>query len=203
MLSDFLRISPKIACLPIIHGSGDYAIEVRRRMLAADFDCLAVPLPPSFQEDVERAVELLPSISAVLQDESRVHSDDDSSSDEESAEDDSPSCSYVPIDPCQGVIAGLRIALQEQIPRAFVDRETAQFEPQTRGPARSVRPQTRVSRKILGSRAPRRSRPPRRQQHRQRCVTMASPASRVGVAPLVDFVHLLAHGLALDPRRVS
>ena len=70
MISDFLRFSPKIACLPIIHGSGDYAIEVRRRMLADDFDCLAVPLPPSFQNDVERAVELLPSISAVLQDES-------------------------------------------------------------------------------------------------------------------------------------
>ena len=56
MTSDFLGISPKIACLPIIHGSGDYAIEVRRRMLAARFVCLAVPLPPSFQEDVERAV---------------------------------------------------------------------------------------------------------------------------------------------------
>src|SRR5271169_3322547 len=111
MISDFLRFSPKIACLPIIHGSGDYAIEVRRRMLADDFDCLAVPLPPSFQNDVERAVELLPSISAVLQDESRFISDNEPATDHES-EEDSPSCSYVPIDPCQGVIAGLRIALQ-------------------------------------------------------------------------------------------
>ena len=33
MLSDFLRISPRIAVLPIIHGSGDFAVEVRRMML--------------------------------------------------------------------------------------------------------------------------------------------------------------------------
>jgi hypothetical protein len=171
--SDFLRISPKIACLPIIHGSGDYAIEVRRRMLAIDFDCLAIPLPPSFQEDVERAVELLPSISAVLQDESRVYSDDDSAGDEESAEGDSPSCSYVPIDPCQGVIAGLRIALQEQIPRAFVDRETARFEPQT-----AVLPDPyalkRVSLEKFSAAVLPGIAPPRRSQHRERCVTMAS-----------------------------
>src|ERR1700691_4626348 len=109
MISDFLRISPKIACLPVIHGSGDYAIEVRRRMLAEDFDCLAVPLPPSFQSDVERGVELLPAISAVLQEEP-VSFDASESSDDDSAE--ARACSYVPIDPCQGVIAGLRIALQ-------------------------------------------------------------------------------------------
>ena len=30
-------------------------------------DCLAVPLPPSFQEDVEAAIEQLPTISVVAQ----------------------------------------------------------------------------------------------------------------------------------------
>ena len=49
MLSEFLRISPRISVLPIIHGSGDFAVEVRRVMLSTNFDCLAVPLPPSFQ----------------------------------------------------------------------------------------------------------------------------------------------------------
>ncbi|HEV8003009.1 MAG TPA: hypothetical protein VGP63_24195 [Planctomycetaceae bacterium] len=173
MISDFLRFSPKIACLPIIHGSGDYAIEVRRRMLADDFDCLAVPLPPSFQNDVERAVELLPSISAVLQDESRFISDDAPATDESAEEESGPSCSYVPIDPCQGVIAGLRIALQEQIPRAFVDRETAQFEPQT-----AVLPDPyalkRVSLEKFSAAVLPAIGPPRREQHEQRCVTMAT-----------------------------
>ena len=37
------------------------------------------------------------------------------------------SYSYVPIDPCQGVIAALRIAIQERMPRAFIDLETADF----------------------------------------------------------------------------
>ncbi len=183
MSSDFLRISPKIACLPIIHGSGDYAIEVRRRMLATDFDCLAVPLPPSFQADVERAVHLLPSISAVLQDESRFVRDDEPAANDAFADEDAdaegpaaeagPSCSYVPIDPCQGVIAGLRFALQEQIPRAFVDRETATFEPQT-----AVLPDPyalkRVSVERFAAAVLPAIAPPRRVQHRQRCLTMAA-----------------------------
>ena len=64
---DFLRIGPKIRALPIIHGSGDYAIRVREEMLSRPYDCLAVPLPPSFQDDVEAAVENLPAISVVVQ----------------------------------------------------------------------------------------------------------------------------------------
>ncbi len=31
------------------------------------YDCVAVPLPPSFQEEVEAAVERLPDISVVVQ----------------------------------------------------------------------------------------------------------------------------------------
>ena len=47
---DFLRIGPQIRVLPIVHGSGDFAIRVREELLARPYDCLAVPLPPSFQE---------------------------------------------------------------------------------------------------------------------------------------------------------
>jgi hypothetical protein len=128
MLPEFLRISPRISVLPIIHGSGDFAVEVRRVMLSTDFDCLAVPLPPSFQSDVERAVNFLPAVTAVVQPEPQSFDRDwtpELGEEHESAH----ACSYVPIDPCQGVIAAIRIALQEQIPRAFIDRETAQFEP--------------------------------------------------------------------------
>ena len=67
MTHPFLQLSPRISLLPIIHGSGDFAIEVRRVMLSEEFDCLAVPLPASFQEDVERAIAFLPSVTAVLQ----------------------------------------------------------------------------------------------------------------------------------------
>ena len=64
---DFLRIGPKVRVLPIIHGSGDCAIRVREELLARPYDCLAVPLPPSFQEDVEAAIGQLPAISVVAQ----------------------------------------------------------------------------------------------------------------------------------------
>jgi hypothetical protein len=118
---DFLRIGPRIRVLPIIHGSGDFAIRVRDELLARSYDCVAVPLPPSFQEDVEAAIEQLPSISVVAQLD--VDSDDD-----ESPDDGSTGFSYVPIDPCQGVIAALRLAMGERMHRAFIDMETPRFE---------------------------------------------------------------------------
>lgn len=124
-----LQFSNRITCLPIIHGSGDFAIEVRRMMLSVDFDCLAVPLPRSFQDDTERAIGFLPNISIVTQAEPRSLTYGEWSGDrKEKEEEDAQSWSYVPIDPCQGVIAALRIALQERMAREFIDLETAHFE---------------------------------------------------------------------------
>jgi len=122
-----LRFSDRVTCLPVIHGSGDYAVEVRRIMLENRFDCLAVPLPPSFQENVTNAVMRLPGVTAVVQPEPREYEvghwapDSDDSSDRNVV-------SYVPVDPCQPVIAAIRIASQEHMPVRFVDRETAKFE---------------------------------------------------------------------------
>src|SRR3954454_9188189 len=107
--NDFLRIGPRIRCLPIIHGSGDFAIRVRDELLSRPYDCVAVPLPPSFQEDVEAAIEHLPAISAVAQ--------LDVASDDDEASDDATGFSYVPIDPCQGVIAAIRLAMGERMAR--------------------------------------------------------------------------------------
>ncbi|MGD9856317.1 MAG: hypothetical protein AB7U20_15335 [Planctomycetaceae bacterium] len=131
MSHPFLQLSPRIGVVPVIHGSGDFAVEVRRVMLSEPFDCLAVPLPASFQEDVELAIGFLPSITAVLQEEPRSFNTGEWTPESEFAdEQDEPrAASYVPIDPCQPVIAALRIAMQEHIPRAFVDLETARFEP--------------------------------------------------------------------------
>jgi hypothetical protein len=111
---DFLRIGPHVRALPIIHGSGDFAVRVREELLSRPYDCVAVPLPPSFQEEVEAAVERLPLVSVVLQRDA-----------------DGDGFSYVPIDPCQGVIAALRLAQGERIRREFIDRETPHFEPNT------------------------------------------------------------------------
>uniref|UniRef100_A0A7C4QWS5 Uncharacterized protein n=1 Tax=Schlesneria paludicola TaxID=360056 RepID=A0A7C4QWS5_9PLAN len=120
-----LELSSRITVLPIIHGSGDFAVEVRRRLLAEPFDCVAVPLPPSFQADVERAIDHLPQISLVMQEEPRDWS---ASAWTGEASTDRRVASYVPVDPCQGVIAALRIAREEHMARAFIDLETAHFE---------------------------------------------------------------------------
>jgi len=120
MSQEFLQIGPKVHVVPVVHGSGDSASEVRRVMLSGEYDCLAVPLPASFQDGVERAILQLPSISLVAQSEPSRFLDDGT--------DDLQAVNYVPIDPCQPVIAALRIAMQEHIPRAFIDLETDAFE---------------------------------------------------------------------------
>ncbi|GIS60421.1 MAG: hypothetical protein CM1200mP2_26460 [Planctomycetaceae bacterium] len=129
-----LAISEKTLVLPVIHGSGDFAVAVRRVMLEHTFDCLAVPLPPSFQADTESALQHLPGATVVLQHESpRFESIGWTPGDDSELEPGNPEsvgrASHVPIDPCQPVIAALRTAVGEHIPRAFVDPETNPWEP--------------------------------------------------------------------------
>jgi hypothetical protein len=174
MLTEFLRISPRISVLPIIHGSGDFAVEVRRVMLSANFDCVAVPLPPSFQADVERAVDLLPSVTAVVQLEPLHFENAWTPEVQESDEPRSQrACSYVPIDPCQGVIAAIRIAQGEQIPRAFIDLETAEFEPMS-----AILPDPYALKRVSAEQFSAAVLPaiprPGRQQQAARCRTMAA-----------------------------
>jgi hypothetical protein len=137
MNSQILQLGSHITCLPVIHGSGDFALAVRRLMLERSFDCVAVPLPGSFQADVERGIELLPTPTIVTQAEPpqfttewSPENDEDSDLDQQDERgEDEPTHSYVPIDPCQPVIAALRSAMSEHIPRAFIDLETARFVP--------------------------------------------------------------------------
>ncbi len=133
MPDDVLNIGPRITALPIIHGSGDCALEVRRIMLVRRFDCVAVPLPPSFREDVQQAIDWLPTPTLVVQPETpRFRTEWTPESDREDVEDELDESegrrfSYVPIDPCQPVIAALRTAMGEHLACEFIDLETARF----------------------------------------------------------------------------
>ena len=64
-------------------------------------------------------------------------SPDDDADDE--SDDDEPSCSYVPIDPCQPVIAALRVALGEHIAAGVHRPGDGPFRAATAAAARSVR----------------------------------------------------------------
>lgn len=114
---EFLALSDRIDVVPVVHGSGDCAVETRRRLLESGYDCLAVPLPPSFQV-VGDAAESLPFLGAVVQREQAPWSTDEQQT-----------ASYVPIDPCQPVIAAIRSARQERRRIEYVDIETGSFEP--------------------------------------------------------------------------
>ena len=110
----FLALGERITALPVIHGSGDCAVAVRERMLELSPDCLAVPLPPSFKRQVLEAAEKLPHVSAVVQRDAWNHGEE--------------GFSYVPVEPCQPVVAAIRTALGERLPVHFIDRETPWFE---------------------------------------------------------------------------
>ena len=128
-------ISDRITCLPVVHGSGNCALAVRKWLLDNPCDCLAVELPHSFRASVVAAVEKLPTPSLILQKclatyrstwTPDVEPQDDSAGRDESEGD---AWSYVPIDPCQSVIMAIRIALGEHWPIEFCDLETNAFQP--------------------------------------------------------------------------
>ena len=127
-----LKLGSKITCLPVVHGSADCAHAVRRRMLEGGFDCLAVALPESFRSSVLEAIQLLPTPSMVLQRPLPDYGQSwDGNSESDSSSDASVAWSYVPIDPCQSVIMGLRFAMEERLAMKFIDLETNEFQPQS------------------------------------------------------------------------
>ena len=125
-----LRLSPRIEILPIVHANGDMAQEVRETLIARHYDCLAAPLPESVSQAVEAAIGDLPTVSVVVL---REDPDDDpeqiDSLPEETHTPPSSIASFVPIDPCQGVIMGVRVAMGEGIPRAYIDRDVRNYDP--------------------------------------------------------------------------
>jgi hypothetical protein len=110
-----LQLSPRIRVLPILHASGDVAQEVRERLISRPVDCVAVPLPHSVEDTLEHAIDDLPCISVVTI--------------PEPSRDEAATVSYVPVDPCQAVIMGIRVAMGEGIPRAYIDRDVSVFDP--------------------------------------------------------------------------
>jgi hypothetical protein len=112
-MNQALDLSPGLAMFPVAHGSADFSLEVLRRLRREAFDCIALALPASFADPVERGVELLPRISLVLQREGGLE--------------ESYNC--VPVDPSQPMIAAARHAIETGIDLAYVDLEVEAYEP--------------------------------------------------------------------------
>ena len=108
---DIFNLSKKIRFLPVIHGSTNFTRVIKDRLLSSLTDCVAVALPQEFKPTIDKGIDQLPSISLIIQKES------------------TGSFNYVPIDPCQPVIMGLRIAAQENIPTKYIDLSYDSYEP--------------------------------------------------------------------------
>ncbi len=137
---DSLKVDEHVTLLPVVHASASYAVAVRRFLLDQTFDCIAIPLPHSFRDSVIAGVEQLPTPSVSVQISSfQCHSDSGTDNDTEGDSDDNAgadsdegsagNATYVPIDPCQAVIAAIRFALSERTPIQFIDQECEDFDP--------------------------------------------------------------------------
>jgi len=87
-----------ITLVPFLHGKIMFTEHVRRLCLENVFDCIAVDLPEPFEPYLADAIDELPVISAVI------------------AQDDNDALAYfVPIDPCDAAIEGIRQGRQNHI----------------------------------------------------------------------------------------
>ena len=188
---DFLRIGPRVRVLPIIHGSGDFAIRVREELLARPYDCVAVPLPPSFQDDVEAAIERLPAISVVVQRDAEAATTTTTSR-------ASATCRSTP---ARGSSPRSGWPSASGSPRAFIDLETPRFEAHS-----AIFPDPyalkRVSPEGFAAAVLPAIPPPRPGQHAERIAWMADQLHELERRYRHDPARLLAARLALDPRRL-
>ncbi|MDF1663427.1 MAG: hypothetical protein P1V97_16775 [Planctomycetota bacterium] len=97
-----------ITVVPSIHARAAFALETRRLFLSDSYDCIAVELPESLGEKVAEGVEELPEVHVVVY------------------RDNKDNYGYVPIDPCDSIIEGVRLGVRDRRCRlAFIDTDVA------------------------------------------------------------------------------
>ena len=85
--------------VPLLHGSVAFSQRVRQLCLATAYDCIAIDLPAPFEPFLAEAIDGLPVISAIVAEENGS----------------SDPLFFIPIDPCDGAIEGVRQARQNHI----------------------------------------------------------------------------------------
>ncbi|MBU1740251.1 MAG: hypothetical protein KKC37_01820 [Proteobacteria bacterium] len=98
-----------VRCVPILHGRLESAVAVRQCFQEYRPEAVAVELPPTLGDAFVRAVKRLPLLSVVYyerQDEELV---------------------YLPVEVTDGVTEAARLALENDLPLRFVDRDTENY----------------------------------------------------------------------------
>jgi hypothetical protein len=94
-----------IRLVPIVHNKFEFALEVRRQFASFEPDIVAVEYPPTIRDKVLEGVKRLPLFSVVYYEENDHTS------------------VYLPLEPTDGQVEALRLALSGKIPVYFVDRD--------------------------------------------------------------------------------
>jgi len=101
------RIEWKNVCfVPILHNRMEFALEVRRQFQQFKPDHVAVEYPSTIKEKVLQGIKRLPLLSVVYYEES------------------DGTFIYLPIEPTDGQIEAVRMALAKKISVHFIDRDT-------------------------------------------------------------------------------
>ena len=95
-----------IHLVPILHNRLEFALEVHRRFTNLQPEAVAVELPPTLRDKILAAADRLPYLSVVVYPEK------------------SGRTVYLPIEPVDGIIEAIRLALEHSLPVFFVDRDT-------------------------------------------------------------------------------
>jgi hypothetical protein len=175
-MSDIFTLNKRVRLIPVIHGSGNFSREIGKILLQSTCDCLAVSLPPEFQSSVENGIHKLPYISVSCQQEN------------------GGAFSYVPVDPCQPIIVALRIAMQEGIHRAYIDRTVSSFHPRITNFPDTYALNTLPLEKFCAALLPSIKRPPAQSQSDKRARWMAHRLHALAV----DFSHVVCVCSILD-----
>ena len=95
-----------IRLLPILHNNMEFAEEVRRRFEEFTPDLVAVEYPDTLKEKILQGVKRLPLLSVVYYKEK------------------DGTFTYLLIEPADGLVEAIRLALSKGIPIEFIDRDT-------------------------------------------------------------------------------
>lgn len=95
-----------VRLVPILHNRVEFALEVRRQFKEFSPDHVAIEYPSTLREKIIQGVQRLPLLSVVHYEE------------------DDGSFVYLPLEPADGQVEAIRLALSQDIPVHFVDRDT-------------------------------------------------------------------------------
>ena len=92
--------------VPVLHNRVEFAIEVRRQFEEFKPDCVAVEFPDTLEEKIVKGIKRLPLLSVVYYEE------------------EDGEFIYLVLEPTDGQVEAVRLALSKGIPVHFIDRDT-------------------------------------------------------------------------------